>query len=74
MESPSRRGQQVTQVDQMVWAPAKRWVTLNLCMFSLINVAIEPSTLAMARGQASLRGWQECLFGRHSRSLTPFSC
>ena len=26
MEYPSRRDQQVTQVDQMAWAAAERWV------------------------------------------------
>jgi len=42
--------------------------------FTRINFAIEPPTPAMARGRVSLRGWQECLFGRHSRCPTPFSC
>ena len=65
---PSRQVlyQRVTQADRTAWAAAERWVTLNLRMFSLINFAIEPPTLATARGRASLEGQQECLFSRHS--------
>ena len=72
MESPSRRGQQVTQIDQMIRSTIERRVTLNLRMLSLINFAIEPPTPTMAGGRASLGGWQECLFGRRSLCLTPF--
>ena len=59
------------QVDRTVRATAERWVTLNLCMFSLINFAIEPPTPATARGWASLGGYQEYLFARHSLCFTP---
>ena len=52
-------------------AVAERWATLNLRTISSINFDIEPSTPATVGGRASLGGWQECLFGRHSLCLTP---
>ena len=56
---------------EQLQAATERWVTLNLCTISPINFAIEPLTPAMVGGQASLGGWQECLFGRHSLCPTP---
>ena len=39
--------------------------------FTCIKFATEPPTLAMVGDQASLRGWQDCLFGIHSLYPTP---